>query len=162
MGGGLATGLGALAGIERVLHEHRDGHRAHAAGDGCDGFAERGHGVEVDVTDDTIAGLLGGVGDAVDTHVDDDRAWLDHIGGDKAGLADRGDDDVGQPDDGGQVLGAGVGDGDGAVAALGEEQGGGGLADDERTADDDGVLASGLDAGATEEFDDASASVFGN
>jgi len=58
MGGGLATGLGALAGIERVLHEHRDGHRAHAAGDGCDGFAERGHGVEVHVADDAIAGFL--------------------------------------------------------------------------------------------------------
>jgi hypothetical protein len=44
----------------------------------------------------------------------------------------------------------------GAVATFGEEQGGGGLADDERTADDDGVFAGGLDAGAAEEFDDTS------
>ena len=148
--------MGTLAGVERVLHEHGDGHRAHAAGDGRDGFAERGHGVEVHVADDAVAGLLGGVRHAVDADVDDDCAGLDHVGGDEAGLADRGDDDVGQPDDSGQVFGARVGDGDGAVATLGEEQGGGGLADDERAADDDGVLTGGLDPGAAEEFDDAS------
>jgi len=155
MGGALSTSLCPLAGVERVLHEHRDGHRSHAAGGGRDGFAERGHGVEVDVADDTIAVLLGGVRDAIDTHVDDDRSRFDHVGGDETRFADRSDDDVGLADDAGKVSGARMSDGHGTIATFGQEEGGSGLADDERAADDDGVFTGGFDAGATEKFDDA-------
>ena len=54
-----------------------------------------------------------------------------------AGRPDRGDDDVGAADDGGQVAGAAVGDGDGAV--LPQQQLRHRLADDVGAADHDRV-----------------------
>ena len=51
--------------------------------------------------------------------------------------ADGGDDDIGLTDDRGDILGFGMGDGDGA--AFGQQQGGHGFADDVGPSDDHGV-----------------------
>ena len=71
---------------------------------------------------------------AVDADVDHGRAGLQPVAPDHLRPADRGDDDVGAADDVGQVAGAAVGDGDGAI--LAEQQLRHRLADDVRAADD--------------------------
>ena len=57
-----------------VRHEHGDGHRADAAGDGGDGAALRGDFGEGDVADEPVAFRRGGIVHAVDADVDDDGA----------------------------------------------------------------------------------------
>jgi len=84
-------------------------------------------------------------------------AGFDHVGGDELGAADGGDEHVGLTGDLGEVAGAGVADGDGAVGAgfflEGEQRDG--FTDDEGAAEDDHVFALQVGAGAGEEFHDA-------
>lgn len=103
------------------MEQRDDGEWAHAAGHGGDIGAKwvdlgMGH-----VAQEAVAGLAGWVGDAVDAHVDDGAAFLDHVGGDELGFADGDDEDVGLTGKRGEVLGAGVAEGDGAVEALAGE-----------------------------------------
>jgi hypothetical protein len=77
----------------------------------------------------------------VDADVDYGRAGLDEVAPHHAGRADGGDQDVGVAADAPEVLGAGMGDGDGAIG--GQQQGGHRLADDAGAADHHGVQARG-------------------
>lgn len=133
--------------FQRIQHQHGAGHGANAAG-------HRG-----DVT-----GLLAGLGKidvpvqlavsaAVDAHVDDDSAGLDHIAGDKALAAHGGHQNIGGGADLFQVLGLGVADGDGGV--LGQQQQRGGLAHDVGAADDHGIFTGDLGAGGLDHADAA-------
>src|SRR5687767_15056599 len=73
--------------LDRVLEQHRHGHRPHAAGNRGNFRAERGHGGEMNVAGESVTGFLGRVGDAVNTHIDHDGAGLDHVGRDELGAA---------------------------------------------------------------------------
>ena len=109
------------------------------------------------VAGEAVTGFLGRIGHAVDAHIDDDGAGLDHVGRDEFGAADGGDEDVGLAGDRGQVGGLRVADGDGGVGPrlLLEGEQGDGFADDEAAAEDDNVLAVQFHAGAHEQFHDA-------
>jgi hypothetical protein len=82
---------------------------------------------------------LSRVGDAVDAHVDDRRAGLDHLRRDEAGAADGGHQNVGLAGDRAQVARLRVADGDGGV--LVEQQHGRRLAHNVAAAHHHGVLA---------------------
>jgi len=63
---------GGAGGFHGVVEEHGDGHGTDAAGDGGDEGGLFGNRLEVDVADQAVAALAGGVVDAVDADVDDD------------------------------------------------------------------------------------------
>ena len=155
--GGSVICLGEFEGAEGVVHEHRDGHGADAAGDGGEVARLGGDGVVIGITDEAVAALCFGIFDAVDADVDDGGAVLDHLGGEEMGAPDRGDDEVGLAGNGGEVGGAGMADRDGGVAGEGfaHHEEGGGFADDLAAPEDHNVFALGLDSAAGDEFDDA-------
>ena len=130
----------SVGGNQRVGHQHRNGHRPDAARhrrDGAGPFGGLGIG---DIADEArLALALLGRRDAVDADVDDGGAGLDPVALDHFGAADGGDQNVGGAGERRQVLGAAMGDGDGAVG--GKQQVGHRLADDVGAADDDGVEA---------------------
>jgi 1,4-alpha-glucan branching enzyme len=125
----------ALGGLDDLGEQQGAGHRADPAGIGREESGHLGHaGVHV-------AGEL--AVDVRDADVQHGGAGLDHVGGDQAGNAGGGDDDVSAPGVRGQVAGAGVAEGDGAVlAAPGQDQ-------PERAADG-GAAADHDDLGAVE------------
>jgi len=73
-------GASLPVGLDGVLHQHGDGHRADAAGHGRDLGNEGRNRREVNVTGEAVSGFLGRIGDAVDADVDDDGAGFDHVG----------------------------------------------------------------------------------
>lgn len=107
---------GALGSKDGVLEEHGDGHGAHAARNRGDSAAERSYGIELDISDEAGAAGGRGVGDAVDTDINDDCTGADVLGADVMRLANRSDEEVGLARDGGQVAGLGMGNGDGCIA----------------------------------------------
>ena len=90
------------------------------------------------------------VGDVIDADIEDGCAGLDELGGDETGTSDGGDEDVSATADGGQVLGAGVADGDGCAGV--EQQHGQRTTDDIAAADDDGLLAFDGNVGAAQDL----------
>src|SRR4051794_664820 len=119
-GSALRTGLGRL---ERVAHQHRDRHRADAAGHRRDQPRALGGGCELYVARELAV-------QAVHADVDDDRALLDPVALDQVRDADGGDEDVRPPADVGEVARARVGGGDGGVGV--QQQRGHRLADEVR------------------------------
>ena len=95
----------------------------------------------------------GPLGDPVDTDIDHGGARPNEILGDHGIAADGDDEDVRPSADAGQVLRAGVADGDRGVPM--HEQRGHRFADDLAATDDDGVLPRDLDTGAIEHLHDA-------
>ena len=130
-----------LGGLNRVDHEHGDGHGADAAGDGSDDGSLLLHAVEVDVADEAIAALLRGVFDTVDADVDNRGAVLDHVGRDGVGPSGGNNEDVGLARERGHVLRAGMADRDGGVGVLLllEQHVGNRFADDIAASHHDGV-----------------------
>lgn len=139
--------------MEGVFHEHGDGHGADAAGDGGDGGGEGGDLFVGYVAYEASAGLFGGVRDAVDSYVDDDRAFLDPVCFYHFRAAYGGDENVGAAADGGEVFGTGVGDCDCGVS--GDEERCDGFAYEHAAAEDYRFCSFGVDFRAFEEFDAA-------
>ena len=96
------------AGADCVRHQHRDRHRADAAGHGSDRGRFVGNFREGDVAHEPITALHGRIIDAIDTDIDDDRAFADMFGADEFRLADRRDEDIGRARDLGQTPAARV------------------------------------------------------
>ena len=132
-----------LCRLERILHQHGNGHRAGAARD-------RRHigGLLHHLGSNIAADLALGV--AVDADIDNDRALLDHIGRDEARFADSGDQNIRAAADLCEILCAAVADGDRAVTV--QQQHTHRLADDVRAADDHAFLALGIDAVLVEQL----------
>jgi hypothetical protein len=114
--------------VQGVAQEHRDRHRADAAGHRRDQPRAGGGRVELDVADQARVG-------AVDADVDHHRAVLHPIAPDELGAADRGDEDIGPSADPGEVVGARVAHRYRRVG--GEQQRRDRLADEVRAPDDD-------------------------
>src|SRR5690606_22183632 len=119
-----------LGGLDGIVQQDRDGHRADAAGDRGDRLGVLDF-VELDVADQLLLAVL--AHDAGDAYVDHHGAGLDPVPLDQFGRAGGGDDDVGLAGDLGQVLGVDVRDRHGAFTV--EQKHGDGLADDVRLAD---------------------------
>ena len=116
--------------------------------------------MEVNVAGQAVAAAACGVRNAVDTDVDNNGAGADHVLGYGRGDAHGGHQDIGLSRDVGQVLRAGVADGDGGVGAGPplHQEGGQGLAHDVAAADDNYVLSVRIAAGADEDLLDAGGS----
>jgi hypothetical protein len=149
--------LGHLRGADGVAQEHRDGHRADAAGVGGDGSGDLADCLKIDIADEAIAVFRGRIVDAVHANIDDDRARLDHVGLDEERLAHGGDNDVGASAMVGDILAARVEDGDGGVGmfVLLYEDRGHGLAHDVAATEDDDFSAAEGNLATNKEFMDA-------
>jgi len=107
-----------LAGLDRVVHQQRDGHGAHTARHGCDGTTLWRDFVKLHIADQLVALGAAGVFDTVDADINDDRAFLDVLSLDKFRTPNRSDDNVRLAADLDQVLGARVRDGHCGIATL--------------------------------------------
>ncbi|KAF1858236.1 hypothetical protein Lal_00014736 [Lupinus albus] len=134
----------AFGRLQRILQQHRDGHRPHATRHRRDVAGDFLDAVEVDVAAQLALVV------AVDAHVDDDGARLDHVAGQRVAAADGGHDDVRLAGVVAQVRRTAMADGDGGV--LLQEQQRHRLADRVAAADDDGVLAAQVDAGRLDQL----------
>ena len=129
-----------------MLHQYGSGDRANTAGDGSDGFDDGLDLVELGVASDSAQSATG-VGLVlvpVDGNVNDDLAGADKISSQAVQHAGCGHDDIGILADLSGVHSAGVAGGDSSV--LAHEHHAGGLADDQRTANHNGVLALAVNA----------------
>mmetsp|Transcript_14380 Transcript_14380/g.54240 ORF Transcript_14380/g.54240 Transcript_14380/m.54240 type:complete len:274 (+) Transcript_14380:126-947(+) len=140
--------------VDRVLHEHGDGHRPDTSRDGRDGRRYARARLIVTVSNQAVAALARGVLLGVDSHIDDNRPRLEPLALDELGLANRGDDDVCPPDLLRHVLRPAVAHGDGPV--LGLQQMRHGHAHDVAAAQHHAVLATDGDVVALEQLDAAS------
>ncbi len=138
--------MAAVERFEGVVHQHRHGHRADAAGDRGDPAG-------------TLAGLLElhiahqlAVVQAIHADVDDHRSGLDPLAGNQVGLARRDDEDVRAGDVGAQIAGEPVADRRGGPHQQQLE--GHRAADDVGGADDHRMLALERGADRLEEPDD--------
>jgi len=147
------SGESPFAGGEGVLHEHRDGHGAYAARDGSDGFAEGGDFLECDIADETVAFRARRVFDAVDPDIDDDGTLRNMFFFQKIRSADGGDYNVGAAGDFREVAGAGMGEGDGGIAAFAfaHQEQCHRFADDAASPDDNDIGTGGFDSGFGEQ-----------
>mmetsp|Transcript_68604 Transcript_68604/g.174177 ORF Transcript_68604/g.174177 Transcript_68604/m.174177 type:complete len:386 (+) Transcript_68604:647-1804(+) len=137
--------------VQRVLQQHGDGHRPHASGHGRDPRSDALGRREVHIADEAVPQFFRGVLDGVDADVDDNAARLQPLALHEVGLADGSHDDVGLANEGHHVLRARVAHGDSGIHGLQELRHR--HAHDVGSADDHGVLASDLDAGALDELD---------
>ena len=135
-----------------VLHKHCDCHRAYATWNWSDERGDLLGGVVVDITNQSLAGLLGGILNEVGADVDDNGAWLDPLALDEVCLANGRDKNISVLDVILYVLGVAVADGDGAVGLV-EEVGDWG-ADNVTSSKDDSVLASEVNTSGLEELHD--------
>ena len=78
-----------------------------------DGAGMHRGGLEINIADQTGLAILGL--DTIDTHIDHCRSRLDPVTFYHPGTSYRTNHDIGRPADVGQIFGAGVGDGDGAM-----------------------------------------------
>lgn len=116
-----------------MAHEHGSRHGADAAGDGSDGLHHRLCLAKADVTAEP-AFLVD-----MDAHIHDDLTGPQMLCADEAHLAHGHHHNIGLTADIGQVLGAGIAEGDGGVFPI--QHHGCGLANHEAAAHDDGPLA---------------------
>ena len=124
--------------LNGVAHKHGNGHRPYTARHGGDIARNVLNRLKINISDQmTVRG-------AVDTHINNRCARLDIVRRDHLGTADSCYHDVRLTAERRQVLGAGVGDGDGAVAI--QQQLSHRLAHDIAATDDNGTLARQLDA----------------
>ncbi len=153
----VALPVDSLPRLERILHQRADGHRANAAGNGRDEGALGSHFVELDVTLELEARLLGGIGNAGGAHIDDRGALLHHVGGDELRLANGCDKDISRSTDFLEVFRSTVAHGHCGIAGIGllHHQLSHGLAHDVRTSKHYAVLALGLDMVALQQVHDA-------
>jgi hypothetical protein len=79
-----------LAGCDSVGHEHRDGHRAYAAGDRSDGTSPWRDFIESDVACDPVTAFLRRILDSVDTDINYRSAFSHMLGPDKMCFTDCG------------------------------------------------------------------------
>ncbi len=130
-------------GTNRVGHQHGDGQRAYAAGDGSvcagefeclgmhvsdDGRSAPGEcGLTLCIPSEEAVKLFASR-EAIDADINDGRSRLDHLWCDEARASDCGDEDVGFAGDSAKVTRLRVADGDGGVFV--EQQHGHRLADD--------------------------------
>ena len=96
-------------------HQHGDGHWADAAGNGGDDPGHFPGLIELDITHQAMAALLGGIRNGVDTDVNDGCTWLDPVAAHHLGFANGGDEDVSLTDNRRQVARAGMTDGHGGI-----------------------------------------------
>src|SRR5918999_6453365 len=115
-------------GHDRVVEQHRTGHRADAPRDGGDPGRSLVDLIEANVPDETSIFF------AMDADVDDDRALPDVLGPDHLPLAGGDDEDAGPAGNLGKVPGTRVAERDGRV--LAQEKLGERLAHEVRTPDD--------------------------
>ena len=80
---------------QSVEHQHADGHRTNATGDGRDETAKRGNFVELNVTAKAETFRAAGVGYAGRAYIDDGRTRLYHFSRDKFRSAYGGNQYVG-------------------------------------------------------------------
>ena len=100
-----------------ILHQHGDGHRADAAGNGRDESRHFLGFIEIDIADQTITALLGRIRFGIHAHVNYCRTGLDPIAAHHLGLADGRNENIGLPHHIREVLGAGMANGHGCIAA---------------------------------------------
>ena len=105
--------------LNGIGQEHGNGHGADTAGHGSDGRALFGSGGEIHITAQACPAVFL---NAVDAHVDDDRAGFEHIGGDETGASQRCAQNVGGAAFFREIGCAGMAHGHGGVAAPGSEQ----------------------------------------
>jgi hypothetical protein len=84
----LHLGGGHFGGAHGVLQEQGDGHGPNAAGVGSDFSGNGLDPVKINVAHQAASPRGGGIGHAVDSNVNHDRARLDHAGFDKMRGAD--------------------------------------------------------------------------
>ena len=159
--GGSAQSAAKARCSDGIAHEHGDGERADAAGNGSERAGDL-RDIGMDVADDgggvfaeffeavgKVAEDFGGllrVGDAIDADVNDGGSGLHIIGFDKGGAADGGDENIGITQVLLQVARLGMADGDSGIG-LNEQQRHG-LAYNVAAADDHGVCAFDRNVGA--------------
>ena len=134
---------GGLRRQQRVAQQHRDRHRADAAGDRRDQPGALARGLEVDVADSPASVRL------IPTSITV-GARLDPVAPDQARAPDGGDEHVGAAADLGEVARARVADGHGGVG--GQQQRGDRAADQVRAADHDGLGALERDVVAAQQL----------
>lgn len=140
------------SGFNDVLQKHGDGHRTDAAGNRSNGGSNLGGRLELDVTDQADARLLGSVLDVVGADINDNGALLEPLALDKVGLTNGGDNNVGLLEVLLEIGSSGVADGNGSVGVL--EEVADGAAHDITTTEDNSVLALQLNTGLGEKSHD--------
>lgn len=154
------VGLGEADGRgDNVLKEHGNSHWANSSGDGGNLGGNLDGRLKVNVSDETLARLLGGIGNVVGANVNDDGSGLEPLALDKVGLANGRDDNVGLSENVFEAGSLGVADGDGSIGILEEVRDG--RADDIGAAENNGKLASGVYASLLEEDHDSLGSAGG-
>ncbi|KAI6752649.1 hypothetical protein HG530_013401 [Fusarium avenaceum] len=102
--------------VDDVLHQHGNGHRPNTAGNRSDGGGNLNCGGVVDITNKSVARLLGGIGQKVGSHVDDNGTRLQPAGLNKQRLANGSDNNIRVLDISLNVLSLGVHNGNGSVS----------------------------------------------
>lgn len=138
--------------LNGIGQEHGNGHGADTAGHGSDGRALFGSGGEIHITAQACPAVFL---NAVDAHVDDDRAGFEHIGGDETGASQRCAQNVGGAAFFREIGCAGMAHGHGGVAAPGSEQQSQRAAYQAAAAHDHGLSAAGGDMVAIQQAHDA-------
>src|SRR4051812_14909047 len=92
-----AASTSFFASHECILHQGGDGHRTYASGYGGDIAAAGRHFVEFYVSFQGKAALFSAVGDAGDTYVDDDSAFLYHVCGHELWFSQGGNQGIRAP-----------------------------------------------------------------
>lgn len=138
--------------VNNVLQKHGNGHWANSSWNWSDEGSDLLGGVIVDITDQSLARLLGLIWDEVGANVNDNGSWLDPFTLDKVCLANGGNKDISVLDVLLDVLGAAVADSYSGIGVLKEVRNW--RADNIRAAKDNSVLASNLNTGRLEQLHD--------
>ena len=101
-----------FGGAHGVLQKHGNGHRTDPAGIGRDLSRDGLDAGKINIARQTPAAFGGRIRDAVDSHVNHDRAGLDHVRLDKFGRTEGGDQNIGPAAMGGNVARLGMADRD--------------------------------------------------
>ena len=123
-GGGvdeLTTSVRTLTGVQSILHEHRHCHRTNTARHRTDSAAYFRYVFKINIPNNCIAIFLGGVGNSIDSNIDDYRSGLYHVGSNKFRLTNRRNDDVGLTNNRRQILSLRMSNGNRAIACLGNK-----------------------------------------
>ena len=130
------------------MHQHRNRHRTHTAGHGCNRTAFRSDFGERDIADKLRAFWRRRIGDPVDSYINHHRAFLHHVGFHKFRLADCGDQNIRATADRGQIARSRMRDGHRGVAAAAfiHQQKGQRFSNDHRAAEDNHICTGGLDS----------------
>ena len=138
--------------VDNILHQHGHSHGANSTGHGSDERCDLGRSLVLYITDQSLAGLLGVVGNVVGANVNDNSVLLQPLALDEASLANGSNNNVCGLDDRREVLGLGVADSHGGIGVL--QQVADGRADNVRTADNDSVLTLEVNASGLEQDHD--------